>query len=171
MGQLVSGRYFTHINQTVQQDKIIHNVKRNMEVWSRELIQYSIKQHHSIKVLLVEDDTLSQCVTKMMLEKFKCDIDVANTGQLALDFVKNKRYDLIFMDIGLTDINGFKVVEKMRKHIPKTQTPLIALTAYTIKNYEKRPYKVGMDNYYRKPILYSNFKKILYEFFFKTNGR
>ena len=110
------------------------------------------KTEQPIKILLVEDDELIQRVHKTLLEKLGCTVSVAANAQQALSLYENG-YDLIFMDVGLPEISGLEITQKIRqleaaqnKHIP-----IIGLTGYAHLEDKQNCLKVGMDDVVIKP--------------------
>lgn len=116
------------------------------------------------RVLLVEDNLLAQKATKFILEKFDCNIDVASSGEEALSQATQEKYDLIFMDIGLPDKDGFEVTTEIRAWENlnnKERTPIFALTAHADLDHKRHCTKVGMDEVLTKPLLQEHKQAIL----------
>ena len=65
--------------------------------------------------LLIEDDKIVQLVHTRMLSNFNCLVDTAETENQALKMYQNNNYDIIFVDVGLPDIPGYTVIERIRK--------------------------------------------------------
>jgi CheY-like chemotaxis protein len=106
-----------------------------------------------IKVLLVEDNSLVQMLARLKLQQIGCDITVTDNGKDALFLAQNYHYDLIFMDIGLPDMDGCTVTEGIRKlPEPYSKVPVVALTAYADIKTEERAYQVGMNEFFIKPL-------------------
>ncbi len=104
------------------------------------------------RVLLVEDDPLCGMVAKTMLEGLQCHVDVATTGKEAITFAQEHHYQLIFMDIGLPDMSGFQVTEKLRKHL-FLSTPIVALSAHAATDEHKQEcIRFGMTAVFSKPL-------------------
>ncbi len=138
-----------------------HAVKKSENEVGKE--HYKTKKF-KLKILLVEDDKLTQKIFKSFLEEFGCKIDVADCGTKALELSSNN-YDLIFMDLGLADINGLVVAETIRQRDQnKKQVPIIALTAHASKEDEQKCLDAGMNKFITKPASYQIIKKILEEF-------
>lgn len=113
-----------------------------------------------ILILLVEDSPIVQKVHFLILKNLGCAVDVANDGTEALTKL-TKSYDLILMDIGLPGMSGIEVALKIRQQQVQTKrTPIIALTAFgdSVKN---ECYQAGIDDFATKPILESDFKRLL----------
>jgi len=101
-------------------------------------------------VLLVEDHFLVAYTNQFYLREIGCAVDIATTGQAALDQVAQKHFDLIFMDIGLPDREGTEVTKELRQSGWKG--PIIGLTGHA-KNPEYRTscFEVGMNEVIGKP--------------------
>ena len=104
-----------------------------------------------LKILLVEDIELNVMVAKALLEKLGQHVDVAMTGQEAIDKVRAQQYDLILLDIQLPDMTGFDVANVLIEEDLVMQTPMVALTANVIKKREEY-LENGMDDIIAKPI-------------------
>ena len=86
-----------------------------------------------LNILLVEDIELNVMVAKALLEKLGQRVDVAMTGQEAIDKARENTYDLILLDIQLPDMTGFDVANVLHEEDLVMQTPIVALTANVIK--------------------------------------
>jgi two-component system, OmpR family, aerobic respiration control sensor histidine kinase ArcB len=118
-----------------------------------------------VKVLLVEDEEISQFAAKTVLEALGCEVDLANTGYSALEMVKNNFYDLVFMDLGIFDMDGFNVTKEIRKMDGANKTvPIVALTGYDQKSTKNKALKIGLNDYVVKPLNMENCKNILMKF-------
>lgn len=84
------------------------------------------------KVLMIEDNLIAQNVESALLNSLNCLVDIADTGTKAMELFKPGKYDLVLMDIGLTDTSGYVVAKNLRKKEQDTQyhVPIIALTGY-----------------------------------------
>ncbi|WP_339836368.1 ATP-binding protein [uncultured Flavobacterium sp.] len=112
-------------------------------------IDYSILENKNF--LLVEDNNITQIVTRKLIEKHNAYCTVASNGKEALKLSNQNNYDIIIMDINLPDINGDKISEKIREF--NTTTPIIAFTAISIEGEEcfKNLKSKGMNDYISKP--------------------
>lgn len=93
------------------------------------------KIENTINILVVEDDAIAQITAVELLRQQGCSSDIANNGSEALTLYDNNKYDLIFMDIGLPDMDGFTVANKIQnKGDVLFCPPIIALTAHAAEN-------------------------------------
>ena len=104
------------------------------------------------KILLVDDNSINQLVASEILRKAGCEVDIADNGMDAIEKVKNVEFDLIFMDIQMPKMDGITATREIRKlKLPKTP-PIVAMTAYSMKEDREKFLLGGMDDYLSKPI-------------------
>ncbi|QJR80098.1 aerobic respiration two-component sensor histidine kinase ArcB [Alteromonas pelagimontana] len=118
---------------------------------SQRPMQVEKLQVTGLQILLVEDIELNVMVAKALLEKLGQHVDVAMTGQEAIDKARANQYDLILLDIQLPDMTGFDVASTLMEEDLVMQTPMVALTANVIKKREEY-LQNGMDDVIAKPV-------------------
>lgn len=122
--------------------------------------------HFKYKVLLVEDLKIAQKVATLRLNEQGCDVDIAESGAQAIEFFGKNQYDLIFMDLGLDDMNGLMVVETIRKMEDESHhVPIIALTAHDAPDIREKCLHVGIDDFFAKPLTSEKIQQILKKYF------
>ena len=86
----------------------------------------------SKSILLVEDNPIVQKYTRQCFERQGCQVTVAGTKQSAIRFSQMTRFDLILMDIGLPDGDGWQVIEhiRMEKNGKNVATPIVIVSAH-----------------------------------------
>lgn len=113
-------------------------------------------------ILVIEDSEVNQIVTCTILKKLGCKIELAKTGQEALKMLLKRKYDLVFVDLGLPDIHGFDVTSQFRsQEDPSQRTPMIALTAFDTAEAKQRSFEAGMDEFLIKPIILEQIQAVL----------
>ena len=117
-----------------------------------------------LNIILVEDIELNVMVAKALLEKLGQRVDVAMTGQEALDKARETQYDLILLDIQLPDMTGFDVASTLIEEDLVMQTPIVALTANVIKKRDEY-LENGMDDVIAKPIKKSRVIEVFNDLF------
>ncbi|ETR68168.1 MAG: hypothetical protein OMM_04722 [Candidatus Magnetoglobus multicellularis str. Araruama] len=103
---------------------------------------------------MVEDHLVNQKVILGMLNKFGFHADTVNDGEAALEILKTKAYDMIFMDIQMPKMNGYETTKAIRNPntpVLKHDTVIIALTANAMKTDRDKCMACGMDDYLSKP--------------------
>lgn len=116
------------------------------------------------KVLLVEDNKVIQIIHKNFLENLGCIVKVAENAAQTYAEIANTKFDLILMDIGLPDVSGPAITERLRQmEIEKDieRTPIIALTGYDDPSHKELCYQAGMDEILIKPVQQENLKALL----------
>lgn len=114
-------------------------------------------------VLLVEDNLINQTVARKTLEKWKIEVTVADNGLIALDCLKNKKFDLIIMDVQMPEMDGYETTHKIRTEMeePVRSIPIIAMTASVLFDPEVRVKSAGMNEYISKPFKLSELNALL----------
>jgi two-component system copper resistance phosphate regulon response regulator CusR len=102
-----------------------------------------------MRILVVEDeDRVASFVTRALQEN-AYDVDLAETGERAIELALQNSYDSILLDIRLPDLNGIQVCRKLRsEHI---ETPILMLTARTLVEERVEGLDAGADDYLTKP--------------------
>lgn len=102
-----------------------------------------------MKILLLEDDYLYKVSIKEFLQELDFIVDDFENGDDALDAVFTNSYDLLLLDIRVPGMDGFTLVETVRKE--GLNTPIIILTSLTDITNLSRGYDLGCNDYIRKP--------------------
>ena len=82
-------------------------------------------------------------------------------GLQALDLARYEQPDLILMDIRLPDINGLEVTRLLKQDDRTKTIPIVAVTALTSPEYEKKGFESGCDAYIPKPITLGKFLRTI----------
>lgn len=113
----------------------------------------SLDQSNSLQILIGEDNETNQLVILKMLEKAGYQVDIASSGREVLELVQLKRYDLIFMDVQMPDMNGLEATRAIKEMFSLNEVPVIvAVTANALKGDREYCIAAGMDDYISKPI-------------------
>ncbi len=103
-----------------------------------------------MNILYIEDTKSSRDLVKINLKKKGYKVDTAITVYEAIKKMKKNKYDIILLDIFLTDASGYDVAIYARQELNLT-TPIIAVTAIK-KEYTPSTKMVGMNDFIQKPI-------------------
>lgn len=109
------------------------------------------KEVIGIKILVVEDIELNQLLMKTLLEDFKFECDIVSNGRLAVERLREKKYDIILMDLQMPEMNGFDATKYIR-NILKLEVPIMALSADVTTVDLEKCRAVGMNDYIAKPV-------------------
>lgn len=100
-------------------------------------------------LLYVEDDPSLSFVTRDNLEQEGYQITCFEDGQKALEAVRVQRFDLCILDVMLPEVDGFTIAEEIRKY--DKETPILFITAKSLKEDRIHGLKIGADDYLTKP--------------------
>lgn len=121
----------------------------------KALKEINFEAMHGKNVLVVEDNKINQLITCKILHKHEITTAVADNGEVAVEKVKNNKYDLILMDIHMPGISGVEASNQIRKF--DMNTPIIALTAVTLSDHIEEFYANGINDVIPKPYKVEDF--------------
>jgi signal transduction histidine kinase/DNA-binding response OmpR family regulator/ligand-binding sensor domain-containing protein len=116
-----------------------------------------------LKILVAEDNTVNQKLAVVMLSKMGHDVTLAVNGVEALAKWAEGRFDLVFMDIQMPELDGLEAARRIRRREQSTgeHVPIVAMTAHAMRGDVGRCREAGMDGYISKPISQSAVRKVL----------
>ena len=105
------------------------------------------------KLLLVEDNPISQNLETKILREVGYNVEAVSSGVEAIESVKTGTFNLVLMDVEMTDMDGITATQKIRElEGPSSKIPIIAVTAHSSMKDRERCLNSGMDDYIAKPI-------------------
>jgi len=156
------GSKFTIIlNQKILNDSDVIN-KKNHEKINTNLYEENL-DYNGKRMLLVDDNELNIKVAKRLMKDYNIEIDDCLSGMEALEILKNKKYDIIFMDDMMPKMRGTEVMAELKKR-SDFETPVIMLTANAITGMKEEYLKSGFSDYLAKPIERKELIRVLNEF-------
>lgn len=124
-----------------------------------------VKFNNRLKILLVEDNDINRKYFINLIKQKGLVCDIAVNGREALHAIEEKDYDIIFMDCQMPVMDGYEATSKIRAaETPGKHTPIIALTAHSMKGDEERCLAAGMDDYLAKPFQYGQVLHVLQKY-------
>jgi len=106
-------------------------------------------------ILLVEDNLTNRIVAISIFKKLGYTVDIAENGLEAIEALKQKFYNLVFMDCQMPKMDGYKTTAYIRKSTElacSPDIPIIAMTAYAMKEDKEKCLNAGMNDYVSKPV-------------------
>ncbi|MEX2371177.1 MAG: response regulator [Bacteroidales bacterium] len=103
-----------------------------------------------VKVLLCEDNKLTQRLLEVTLKKLNFDIVVAANGEQGIRFLKEEDIKLIITDINMPYNNGLEIVEFVRKNFNE-KIPVIIVSGINLEETQALAAELGADEYFTKP--------------------
>ena len=105
----------------------------------------------SKKIAVIEDNKTNIKLIRYQLEAEGFDIHVEETGNAGLKMIKIQKPDMIILDIGLPDIDGFEICKRIRNDAITKNYPIIMLTARGEDRDKIEGLSLGADDYVTKP--------------------
>src|SRR5579864_294515 len=110
------------------------------------------------RVLLIEDDPKMPEVLAALLSEDGIGLSTATNANAALGLIHREPFDLILLDLGLPDTDGFELLKQLRE-LPETRTaPVIVLTAWNGTKDKLRGFELGAVDYITKPFEAAEFR-------------
>ena len=105
-----------------------------------------------MKIILADDNLPSRELMREILETSGHRVMEAVNGRDALDLVHQNRPDLVFLDLQMPVMDGFRVIQELRNDIRFRKLPVVAVTASAMLGDRERAIAAGFDSYIAKPI-------------------
>ena len=105
-----------------------------------------------ISVLLVEDNLVNQLVAKELLKSMGASVEVAENGQLAIEYLSDNTVDVVLMDIQMPVMDGLTATRYIREKLALKALPIIAMTAHAREEDRESSMAAGMNLHVAKPV-------------------
>lgn len=120
-----------------------------------------LEEVKKLSILVAEDNPVNQKLVQMILQKLGLSCDVAANGLEVLEALERSRYDFIYMDCQMPEMDGFEATAEIRNRPEFSKIIIVAMTANAMKEDRARCLNAGMDDYLPKPIDLATVKKNL----------
>jgi len=114
--------------------------------------QMAVSEKDRPDILVVDDVEENRILLEMLLDKEGCIVKGCSCGQDAVNLCRQKRFDLVLMDIQMPGMDGFETLRQIRLIELNFATPVIAMTASERREDETVAIECGFDDYLSKPI-------------------
>jgi CheY-like chemotaxis protein/HPt (histidine-containing phosphotransfer) domain-containing protein len=121
-----------------------------------------------LTILVVEDNSINAQVASQLLKKLGHATEVATNGSVALRILSQRRFDLVFMDIQMPEMDGYEVTQAIRAGkagASNLNIPIIAQTASALKGDHERCIAAGMNGYVVKPVYIGDLSQAIQQVF------
>ncbi|MGV3486917.1 MAG: ATP-binding protein, partial [Planctomycetaceae bacterium] len=106
----------------------------------------------SRRILVVDDNTDGAQVLSLLLERAGHTTSMAHNGRTALEVARQFRPEVVFLDIGLPEMNGYEVAQRLRAEYGSEDLTLVALTGWGTEADRRRSRDAGFDHHFTKPV-------------------
>ncbi len=115
-----------------------------------------------LSILLAEDNQINQVVASSILDEMAYKVDIAENGRETIAALRKKKYDVIFMDMQMPEMDGLDATRHIRSGFPPDYQPvIIAMTANAMEGDKQNCLDAGMNDYISKPVLPEAVEKAL----------
>jgi CheY-like chemotaxis protein len=117
-----------------------------------------------LRILLAEDETISQFAMRVLLQRMGHSVLAVATGRAAVDEFRSGVFDAILMDIQMPEMDGVQATKAIRSDLSlgeRAGVPVIALTAYALEGDREKFLAAGMDDYVTKPVSLGELQRAL----------
>lgn len=104
------------------------------------------------KILVVDDEKINLIMAKRLLMD-EYEIEMVDSGEKALEYLKDNKVDLVLLDVKMTGMDGFEVMEKINADENLSDTPVIFLTADRRDETESKCFELGAMDFISKPFV------------------
>jgi PAS domain S-box-containing protein len=128
--------------------------KKKREIIKKPSDKEEVKPEAALKILLAEDNFISRKLIVEILRNKGWDVVAVSNGEETVKAFEENVFDIIVMDVQMPVMDGFEATALIREKEKETDkhTPIIALTAYAMKDDKEKCLKAGMDEYISKPL-------------------
>jgi len=133
--------------------KAVQETKQNKKKLSEEI---------PLKILVAEDNIINQKLIVKILSQLGYQSDVVSNGIEAIDELKRVRYDLVFMDVQMPEMDGIEATKYIVQNWNSEERPfIIAMTANVLQGDKEKCLNAGMDDYLSKPVIIDDVQNII----------
>ncbi|MHB8866132.1 MAG: response regulator, partial [Pirellulaceae bacterium] len=147
----------SHLMKPIKQSELLRAVTLTLGIASqerRQVVPTAFPQLPPLRVLLAEDSVTNQRLTISTLRRHGHQVEVADSGNMALDKLSAAEFDLVLMDVRMPKMDGLEATRiiRDRERLTGGHIPIIALTANAMRGDRERCLEAGMDGYLTKPM-------------------
>ena len=157
-------KYIVTIKQKIVDNDKIGKVKNPKDSSNNKKINCSGK-----KALIVDDNALNLKLSSRLLSEYKFEIDTASNGNDCIEKVCKNKYDIIFLDHMMPELDGIETLNILKEKVKKLP-PVIALTANSSTGLKEKYISLGFYEYLSKPINTKSLNKLITKIFKEVGG-
>ena len=113
------------------------------------------------RILIVDDDTDAAEALGELLRDCGHEVATAHDGPQALDRARLQRPDVVLLDIGMPEMDGYEVAKRIREELGLDDALLVALTGYGEDRHRRLAREAGFDHHVTKPVDASKLEELL----------
>lgn len=149
---------YTLIAQTLTKEKQATQVS---QLTNNKVLDEEFAKTYPLKIVVAEDNAINVKLIVRLMQKLGYSIDVAGNGLEVIEAIQRQKYDLIFMDIQMPEMDGITATKEIVKRWGNNRPVIVAMTAHALKEEKDRCFDAGMDDFITKPLVIPDLMKML----------
>jgi len=130
------------------------------ETFLEEIADSKSNLNHDFKAMVVDDSRPVRKQLEIQLKMLGVSVELAENGEQAIELSKGNEYDIIFLDVVMPGIDGYKVCKFLKQNIRSKGTPVVMLTGKSSPFDKVKGTLSGCDTYLTKPLQHKEFQSI-----------
>lgn len=153
------------LNKPIVPSVLFDALLRRQIPQNKDLDKHTDRTFNGLRVLLVEDHDLNQEVAANFMKKRGVAVTVASHGGEAVEIIKHKTFDLVFMDLHMPVMGGIEATQLIRELPQGRNLPIVAMTAAVLEEDRKKCADAGMDDFISKPVEPKDLLRVMSRYF------
>jgi len=158
--------WFTIRSQQVKQAEVNRLKLTTLKAENKQVHSQNMDEQFCTgnRILLAEDNPVNQEVALDMLEDLGCKVDIVENGNEAFIAVKENKYNMVFMDCRMPEMDGYEATQLIRQFEQQENykpVPIIALTANAMSTDQEKCKQAGMDDFLSKPFSQDDLETVM----------
>ncbi len=130
------------------------------QTFLEEIADSKVSDDYRFTAMVVDDSQPVRKQLEIELKMLGAKVELAESGEQALELSKNSSYDIIFLDVMMPGIDGYKVCKRLKKDVRSKNTPIVMLTGRSSPFDKVKGTLSGCDTYLTKPLQHEEFQSI-----------
>ena len=152
------------ILQKIINDEPLGDFKERIARASKEINDKITYQAPNAKILVVDDNNMNLKVFNALLKETRMQITEALSGMKCLELMEKNKYDIVFLDHMMPEMDGVETFHEIKKRKLDTDTKIVMLTANTIMGQREKFLEEGFDDFLSKPIIPNQLEQMIIKY-------
>ena len=150
------------IEQKIINAEPVGDFEKRFRTAAEKVEDNCIKTAPDARILVVDDNDTNLIVARSLLKRTQAVTETVSDGRQCIELLKNKKYDVVFLDHMMPDMDGIETLQKIKEQKLAEKTVFVALTANAIHGAKQSYLDAGFDDYLSKPFTGEEIEKCLF---------